>query len=171
MKMQLFFATLFYLTCTINPLFASREGLIFDNIKTASATEDSIDFFKNSIYFQVSQVKNSGNRISTENKISLEKEYEEIRKQINIVYLKMANDVKLLEPNSVAYQRYKPELDLQVKNAYVYMDKVNKLLNRNPAGAGWLEANLLPMMIKIGDKIKGFVFYNKLKWKPWKDIK
>lgn len=171
MTKQLFFVSFLSMTLmTTHGLFARHLTLMDEKVTTVCASIDSAEILKNSIHFHVAEVKKS--KISTNEKIALEKGYEELRVQINAELWKMSKEASIFEPNSQVYERYKSELNLLFVKAYGYMDKVNATLKRKPVGVGSVDnKDLIPWLIELANRIKGYAFYNKLKLKSWKDIK
>lgn len=171
MTKQLFFVSFLSMTLmTTHGLFARPLNLMDEKVTTICSSIDSAEILKSSIHFHVAEVKKS--KISTNEKIALEKEYEELRGQINAELWKMSKEVSIFEPNSQVYERYKSELNLLFVKAYGYMDKVNVTLKRKPVGVGSVDnKDLILWLIELANRIKGVAFYNKLKLKSWKDIK
>ena len=171
MKKQLFFVSFLCMTLmTTHGLFARHLNLMDEKVTTICASIDSAEILKNSIHFHVAEVKKS--KISTNEKIALEKEYEELRGQINDVLRDMSKEASIFEPNSRLYERYKSKLNPLFVKAYGYMDKVNATLKRKPVGVGSIDVeDLVPVVLEIINRIKGVVFFNKLRLKSWKEIK
>lgn len=172
MVKQLFFSVLLGLICAANTAFArTPQATIIDELKHLKPAEDTVNTLRKSLYFHVMQVKNSGTTISTQDKLSLEHEYEALRKQINTLYRTMADEVSIYEKNSAIYAQYKSELDLLIKKSYSYMGKINKALGRNPVGVGTGDLSWVPVVLDIINRIKGEVFFQKIQWKSWKSIR
>lgn len=171
MTKQLFFVSFLCMTLmTTHGLFARHLNLMDEKVTTICASIDSAEILKSSIHFHVAEVKKS--KISTNEKIALEKEYEELRVQINAVLLEMSKEVSIFERGTRVYERYKSELNPLFVKAYNYMDKVNATLKRKPVGVGSMDQkDFIIFLIELANRIKGYAFYNKLRLKSWKDIK
>jgi hypothetical protein len=107
---------------------------------------------------------------------ALRKEYMDIQVDINIVFGKMKNDLKLLTKKRKVCERYADELKPLIDTAEAINDKLLKALDRN-IGAGLGVADLLSIIDWIWKKADQYKdtrkeeFYKELKWDDWDSIR
>lgn len=107
---------------------------------------------------------------------ALRKEYMDIQVDINIVFGKMKNDLKLLTKKRKVCERYADELKPLIDTADAFNNKLLKALDRN-LGAGLGVADLLSIIDWVWKKAEQYTdtrkeeFYKELKWDDWDSIR